>query len=142
MDRSGMGTHGMEGMMGGWDIAEMIGSLFGLFFMVGLVALILFVALRIFSGRQGLGRPDSAENILKERFARGVRLADPYDARRGGEDERDTRIGQARDAERATPEHTEFPAWCGGKHDLAGERRVSFCAYGERVIPFGHVNGP
>ena len=42
----------------------MIGSLFSLFFMVARIGLILFVALRIFSGRQGLGRTNSTEDIL------------------------------------------------------------------------------
>lgn len=57
----------------------MIGSLFSLFFMVALVALILFIALRVFSGRQGFGRTNSAEDILRERFARGEVSAEEYE---------------------------------------------------------------
>lgn len=53
--------------------------MFSLFFMVALVALILFVALRIFSGRQGFGRTNSAEDILRERFARGEVSAEEYE---------------------------------------------------------------
>lgn len=66
-----MDRHGMDGAMGGWGIFGLLGSLFSLFLMVSLVALIAFVALRVFSGRQGLGKADPAEDILRERFARG-----------------------------------------------------------------------
>lgn len=79
MDRHEMGMHGMDGAMGGWGVFGMIGPLFGLFFMVSLVALALFVALRVFSGRGGFGRTNSAEEILRERFARGEVSAEEYE---------------------------------------------------------------
>lgn len=79
MDRHEMGMRGMDGAMGGWGIFGILGPLFGLFFMVSLVALVLFVALRIFSGRQGFGRTDSAEDILRERFARGEVSTEEYE---------------------------------------------------------------
>lgn len=79
MERHGMGMHGMDEIMGGWSVFGMIGSLFSLFFMVALVGLILFVALRVFSGRQGFGGTTSAEDILRERFARGEVSAEEYE---------------------------------------------------------------
>lgn len=69
----------MDGAMGGWGIFGVIGSLLGLFFMMALAALILFVALRIFSGRRSFGRTNSAEDILRERFARGEIPAEEYE---------------------------------------------------------------
>lgn len=47
--------------------------------MVALVGLILFIALRIFSGHQGFSRTNSAKDILRERFARGEVSAEEYE---------------------------------------------------------------
>ena len=73
-----MGEQGMEGAIG-WDILGIVGSLFGLFLIVSLAALVLFAALRIFSARQVGGRASSAENILRERFARSEISAEEYE---------------------------------------------------------------
>lgn len=65
-----MEIHGIDSMIGGWGILGMIAWLISLFFLTGFVALIL-IATRFLSVRRGAGRTDSAENILRERFARG-----------------------------------------------------------------------
>ncbi len=78
MEMHGMGMHGMDGAMGGWGIFGMVASLISLLFLVGLMALILLLASRFLPGRQGTGSADSAENILRERFARGEIPAEEY----------------------------------------------------------------
>jgi putative membrane protein len=85
-------------MMGGWD-GGMMGTfgwlwmLIPLLFWGGLLALMAWAVVRIFpSGRAGDGRREgsapSAEDILRERFARGEVSAEEYKERlqmlRGG----------------------------------------------------------
>ncbi len=73
------GMHGMDGPMGGWGVFEMIGSFIGLMFLMGLLTLIVLGAFWFLSVRQGAGRTNSAENILRERFARGEVSAEEYE---------------------------------------------------------------
>jgi putative membrane protein len=66
----------MDGMIG-WSPFWMIGMFFNLLVFVGLVALIAWGVSRILSVRQGGG--DSAEEILRQRFARGEIGAEEYE---------------------------------------------------------------
>jgi putative membrane protein len=67
----------MYGPMGGGSPFWMIGMFFNLLVFVGLVALIAWGVPRILSARQGGG--DSAEEILRQRFARGEIGAEEYE---------------------------------------------------------------
>jgi putative membrane protein len=67
----------MYGPMGGGGPFWMIGMFFNLLVFVGLVALIAWGLPRILSARQGGG--DSAEEILRQRFARGEIGAEEYE---------------------------------------------------------------
>ena len=70
MDRHEMGMHGMDG--GGGGFFEVIGSLIGGMFLLGALVLVLWAASRLLFTRSGGGEStDAAENILRERFARG-----------------------------------------------------------------------
>ena len=68
----------MDGMIG-WGPFGMIGMFFNLMIFVGLLALIAWGVLRILSARQGGERADSAEEILRQRFARGEIGAQEYE---------------------------------------------------------------
>lgn len=69
--------NGMDGMMGGG-----LGMIFGLILWVALTALIVWLLMRLFSNRRGAEHPvargDSAEEIVRERFARGEIGAEEY----------------------------------------------------------------
>ena len=67
----------MYGPMGGGGPFWMIGMFFNLLVFVGLVALIAWGVPRILSVRQG--GEDSAEEILRQRFARGEIGAEEYE---------------------------------------------------------------
>ncbi|HJQ29535.1 MAG TPA: SHOCT domain-containing protein [Rubrobacter sp.] len=83
-------------MMGGWDGAMMgafgwLWMLIPLLFWGGLLALIAWAVVRIFPGGRAerrVGSATSAEDILRERFARGEVSAEEYEERlqvlRGG----------------------------------------------------------
>lgn len=79
MEMHEMGMHGMDGAMGGWGIFGIAASLISLLFLAGLVALILLIASRVLSGGRGFARTNSAEDILRERFARGEIPAEEYE---------------------------------------------------------------
>ena len=68
--------NGMDGMMGGFMI-------FGLLFLVAIIALIVWLVMRLLPNQPGRNRPeareDSAEQILRERFARGEVDAEEYE---------------------------------------------------------------
>lgn len=81
------------GMMGGWGAFGWLWMLIPLLFWGGLLALIAWVVMRIFPGGPGgsaprEGSPHSAEDTLRERFARGEIDAEEYEQRlrtlRGG----------------------------------------------------------
>ena len=67
----------MDGMIG-WGPFGMVGMFFNLMIFVGLLDLIAWGVLRILSARQGGERADSAEEILRQRFARGEIGAQEY----------------------------------------------------------------
>ena len=83
-------------MMGGWDGGMMGGGwgIFGWLWMIvpllfwgGLIALVVWAVMRIFPGQRVGGEPQergaqSAEEILRERFARGEIDAEEYEERR------------------------------------------------------------
>jgi putative membrane protein len=80
-----MGQGGMMG--GGWGIFGIIGMLVPLLFFGGLIAVIVWAVVRITANRQGGGTEpraggDSAEEVLRQRFARGEIDAEEYDERR------------------------------------------------------------
>ncbi|QIN84436.1 hypothetical protein GBA63_18645 [Rubrobacter tropicus] len=67
---------GLDGVMGGWGVFGWLGMLIPLLFWVGLIALVIWAVARIVpnagSGRLHQGVPtESAEDVLRERFARG-----------------------------------------------------------------------
>jgi putative membrane protein len=70
--------NGMDGMMGGG-----FGMIFWLILWVAIIALIVWLLMRIFSNRRDGERPetrgDSAEEILRQRFARGEIDAEEYE---------------------------------------------------------------
>jgi putative membrane protein len=68
----------MDGPVGGWGTFGMIGVLFNLLVFAGLLALIAWGVSRVLSVRQGGERADSAEEILRQRFARGEVDAEEY----------------------------------------------------------------
>jgi len=84
-----MGQGGMMG--GGWGVFGIIGTLFPLLFFVGLIAVIIWAVMRLgsrghaASGRHTAGSADiheqSAEEIVKQRFARGEIDAEEYEQR-------------------------------------------------------------
>ncbi len=71
------GMEGMDGMMGGGFM------ILWLLFLVALIALVVWLLMRLFSNRRGAerqeARGDSAEEILRERFARGEIDAEEYE---------------------------------------------------------------
>src|SRR5215212_6282877 len=86
MGQQGWGPGGMMGQ-GGWGVWWMLGMLVPLLFLGGLIALIAWVVVHLTSSRHGestLGttRQDSAEEILRQRFARGEIDAEEYEERR------------------------------------------------------------
>jgi putative membrane protein len=82
------GMMGQGGMMdGGWGILGILGGLVQLLFWGGLLAVIVWAVVRITANRQGGGTDarvggDSAEEVLRQRFARGEIDAEEYDERR------------------------------------------------------------
>ena len=80
-----MGQGGMMGQ-GGWGVWWILGMLVPLLFLGGLIALIAWVVVHLTSSRHGEGIPgtreDSAEEILRQRFARGEIDAKEYEERR------------------------------------------------------------
>jgi putative membrane protein len=85
---------GQGGMMdGGWGVLGILGVLVQLLIWGGLLAVIVWAVLRITANRQGSGADsraggDSAEETLRQRFARGEIDAEEYEERhrvlRGG----------------------------------------------------------
>jgi putative membrane protein len=79
---------GQGGMMdGGWGTLGILGVLVQLLFWGGLLAVIVWAVVRITANRQGGGTDarvggDSAEEVLRQRFARGEIDAEEYDERR------------------------------------------------------------
>ena len=69
---------GMVGMIG-WGPVGMIEMFFNLLVFVGCLALIVWGLSRVLSARQGGERADSAEEILRQRFARGEINAEEYE---------------------------------------------------------------
>ena len=71
---------------GGWRAWWILGMLVPLLFFGGLIALIAWVIVHLTSGHRGestLGtREDSAEEILRQRFARGEIDAEEFEKRR------------------------------------------------------------
>lgn len=79
-------TDMMNNMMngGGWGGFGLVGGLINVLLLVGLLALVVWVALRIFPTQHAGGdrsgtRTDSAEEILRERFARGEIQVEEYE---------------------------------------------------------------
>ena len=84
--RQMMGPGGMMGQ-GGWGAWWILGMLVPLLFLGGLIALIAWAVVHLTSGRRdestlGTTREDSAEEILRQRFARGEIDAKEYEERR------------------------------------------------------------
>ena len=86
-----MGQRGMMGqggmMDGGWGILGILGVLVQLLFWGGLLAVIVWAVVQITANRQGGGTDarvggDSAEEVLRQRFARGEIEAEEYEERR------------------------------------------------------------
>lgn len=80
--RNGAREMGMHGHSGG-GVFEMLGSLISVMFLLGVLAMILWAASRLLfvrsSGGGANGAADVAENILRERFARGEIPAEEYE---------------------------------------------------------------
>ena len=78
---------GQGGMMdGGWGTLGILGGLVQLLFWGGLLAVIVWAVVRITANRQGGGTDarvggDSAEEVLRQRFARGEIDAQEYEER-------------------------------------------------------------
>jgi putative membrane protein len=78
---------GQGGMMdGGWGFFGIIGALVQLLFFGGLIAVIVWAVVRITANRQGGGAElraggDSAEEILRQRFAKGEIDQEEYEER-------------------------------------------------------------
>ena len=73
-------------MDGGWGILGILGGLVQLLFWGGLLAVIVWAVVRITANRQGGGTDarvggDSAEEVLRQRFARGEIDAQEYEQR-------------------------------------------------------------
>ena len=85
--QQGWGPGGMMGQ-GGWGVWWMLGMLVPLLFLGGLIALIAWVIIDLASGGHRESTPgtttreDSAEEILRQRFARGEIDAKEYEERR------------------------------------------------------------
>ena len=88
-----MGPFDGGGMMGNWGVFSWLWMLISLLFWGGLLALTAWAVMRIFPGGRGGGEPregnaTSAEETLRERFARGEIDAKEYEERlqilRGG----------------------------------------------------------
>lgn len=79
MDERMMDMHGIDGPMGG-GVFEIIGPLIGLMLLMGFLTLVVLGAFWFLSTRQAIGRKDPAENILRERFARGEIPAEEYES--------------------------------------------------------------
>jgi putative membrane protein len=82
--RSGrmVGLFGMMAEMGPWEHGGGPGGtwmLVPLLLWVVFFGLVAWGALRVFSVRQGAGRADSAEEVLRERFARGEVDVETYE---------------------------------------------------------------
>lgn len=60
-------------------IGDIFGALIGLLVLVGFLALIAWGAMRVFSATRSGERAPSAEEILRERFARGEISAEEYE---------------------------------------------------------------
>jgi putative membrane protein len=78
---------GQGGMMGqGWGLFGIIWMLVPLLFLGGLVAVIVWAVTQLTSGRHAAGsagvHDQSAEEILRQRFARGEIDAEEYEKRR------------------------------------------------------------
>lgn len=81
------------GMMGGWGAFGWLAMLIQLLFWGGILALIAWAITRIFPGQRSdkhtSSHTDSAEELLRSRFARGEISAEEYEERRrilkGGE---------------------------------------------------------
>ncbi len=72
-----VGLFGMMAEMGPWEHG---GGFWGAWMLVPLLLWVAWGALRVFSVRQGGGRAaDSAEEVLRERFARGEVDAETYE---------------------------------------------------------------
>ncbi len=75
------GMEGMDGMMGGGLM--ILFMILWLLFLVGIIALVVWLVMRLFFNRRGAerqqARGDSAEQILQERFARGEIDAEEYE---------------------------------------------------------------
>lgn len=74
---------GMDGMMGGWGGFGLLGGLISVLFLVGLLALAAWVAVKVLPNQRseaGLSgtRTDPAEETLRVRFARGEINAEEY----------------------------------------------------------------
>ncbi|QIN84440.1 SHOCT domain-containing protein [Rubrobacter tropicus] len=75
------------GMMGGWGAFGWLWMIVALLFWGGLLTLIVWAVMRIFPGARTGGEPlergtQSAEEILRGRFARGEIDAEEYEERR------------------------------------------------------------
>ena len=80
-----MGVRSMErhemihGPAGGWEMFEAFGLFLGVLFLLGLLALAAWGAYRLIGKLQVGAHVDSAESILRERFARGEIPASEYE---------------------------------------------------------------
>lgn len=80
--RDGAQEMGMHGHPGGGGGFEVLGSLIGGMFLLGILVVVLWAASRLLfvpSGGSGGKATDTAENILRERFARGEIPAEEYE---------------------------------------------------------------
>jgi putative membrane protein len=67
----------MDGMTGGWGSFGLAGTLFSFLLLIGLLAAVAWVVAKLLL--TGTGRPDSAEEIVRGRFARGEIDAEEYE---------------------------------------------------------------
>ena len=79
-----MGDGGM--MDGGWGVSGIIGTLVPLLLFGGLIAMIVWAVVRVTANRPGGGAEpraggNSAEEVLRQRFARGEIDAEEYEER-------------------------------------------------------------
>lgn len=79
--------HGFDGgMMGGWGAFGWLGMLIQLLFWGGILVLIAWAIARIFpakrDGEHTSAHTDSAQETLRQRFARGEISAEEYEERR------------------------------------------------------------
>jgi putative membrane protein len=82
----GSSMMGPGGMMGGWGFFGILWMLVPLLFLGGLVTVIVWAVTQLGSGRQAGGsagvHDQSAEEILRQRFARGEIDTEEYEERR------------------------------------------------------------